>query len=74
MASKPYLTINGVEIFATRRRYSNRTFTWLDAKLGEELVSLGDPWPCVMPKRAEVETELRTTRAIWEASRKIDFP
>lgn len=37
-----------------RRRYSNRTFTWVYLKVGESWAQLGDPWPCVIPAKAEV--------------------
>ena len=52
---KQFATIQGIEVFAERRRYSDRTFTWLSAKVGEEYIDLGDPWPCITPKRSEVE-------------------
>ena len=38
-----------------RRRYPNRTFTWVFVRaLNEEWISLGDPWPSVTPKRSEM--------------------
>lgn len=42
------------EIELTRRRYSNKTFTWAEVRLGDEWISLGDPWPCLNPKRSEL--------------------
>ncbi len=57
---KLYATIDGREVYAERRRYSDRTFTWLYEKIGDDdFRSLGDPWPCIMPKRAEVVRELQ---------------
>lgn len=62
---KLFATIDGREVFAERRRYSNVTFTWLyvkqwadDFAKTESFVQLGDPWPCVTPKRSEVIREL----------------
>lgn len=39
-----------------RRRYGHTTFTWLEAKRDDsnQWIGLGDPWPCISPKRAEV--------------------
>jgi len=37
-----------------RRRYSNVTYTWAEVKLGDDWISLGDPWPCITPKRKEL--------------------
>lgn len=37
-----------------RRRYSNVTYTWAEVKLGDYWISLGDPWPCITPKRTEL--------------------
>lgn len=50
----PYTTTNGTELYASRRRYSGRTFTWVDVKVNGEFLTIGDPWPCITPKRAEV--------------------
>jgi len=45
----------------TRRRYGSQTFTWVRVVLPDHsTIDLGDPWPCITPKRAEVE------RAIME--------
>jgi len=38
----------------SRRRYGNTTYTWVSVKVGDRFVSLGDPWPCVVPKASEV--------------------
>jgi hypothetical protein len=38
-----------------RRRYGSTTYTWVEAEIGGEWVSLGDPWPCITPKRSEIE-------------------
>ncbi len=37
-----------------RRRYGTVTYTWVWAEIDGRMVSLGDPWPCVTPKRSEV--------------------
>ena len=38
-----------------RRRYGNTTYTWVEVKHNDEWLSLGDPWPCVTPKRSELK-------------------
>lgn len=48
-----------VELRMTRRRYGRTTYTWVEVRVGDEWVSLGDPWPCVTPKRAEVEAAVK---------------
>ncbi len=59
---KYWTTINGYKLFVERRRYSNRTFTWVSVEISTEastgLRSLGDPWPCVIPARSEVMESL----------------
>lgn len=37
-----------------RRRYYRTTYTWVEAEINGQWVSLGDPWPCVTPKRSEI--------------------
>lgn len=37
-----------------RRRYGNATYTWAEVKHGDAWLSCGDPWPCVTPKRSEL--------------------
>jgi len=49
-----------------RRRYGNTTMTWAYVKLNGEWISLGDPWPCVVPKKDEVMKEIG--RAIHETN------
>lgn len=46
----------------TRRRYGRTTFTWIRVHTpgkpwGDE-VDVGDPWPCINPKRAEMAVEV----------------
>ena len=50
----PYTSNDGRELAVTRRRYSNKTFTWVHVKVGDEWKDIGTPWECVTPKRAEV--------------------
>ncbi len=42
----------------TRRRYGSSVFTWVDYWDGREWRSLGDPWPCIVPARAEIEVAI----------------
>ncbi len=55
---KPFATIDGREVYAEQRRYSNATFTWLYVKQGDDFTQLGDPWQCITPKRSEIIREL----------------
>jgi hypothetical protein len=54
----------GYEIEFERRRYGHTTYTWVygrledeDQKPYENWECLGDPWPCITPKRAEIHAE-----------------
>lgn len=51
--------LDGIPISFTRRRYSNATFTWADAFINGQWVSLGDPWPCVNPPTKALREEVR---------------
>lgn len=42
----------------TRRRYGSATFTWVNYWDGAGWRSLGDPWPCIVPARAEIEAAI----------------
>ncbi len=43
-----------------RRRYGrSATYTWVYLVIGTEWRLLGDPWPCVTPKRSEVLREVQ---------------
>jgi hypothetical protein len=42
------------ELSFERRRYGRTTYTWVYVNLDGRWVSLGDPWPCVTPKRSEI--------------------
>lgn len=59
------LLIDGraVEYFFRRRRYGRgQTYTWLHVHInGEWYEAAGDPWPCLTPKRTEVEAAIRET-------------
>ena len=45
----------GYDVFCRRRRYPTVTYTWCVVMLPtSELLSLGDPWPCVTPKQIEI--------------------
>jgi len=54
------MLILGHEVTLERRRYGNRTYTWAHlTALGREHGTLGDPWPCITPKRSELEAAVR---------------
>jgi hypothetical protein len=38
-----------------RRRYGRQTYTWAYIQINGERVSLGDPWPCITPKKTELQ-------------------
>jgi hypothetical protein len=40
-----------------RRRYGRTTYTWAFVKYGSDWLSLGDPWPCLTPKRSELTAQ-----------------
>jgi len=54
------LQANGVsyDIDYTRRRYGNVTYTWVEVRVDDEWHHLGDPWPCITPKKSEVIREI----------------
>lgn len=45
-----------------RRRYSNKTFTWVMALVDGVWRSLGDPWPCIMPADREVREQIQLVK------------
>lgn len=56
-------TVLGKPVWFTRRRYGTRTFTWVQTDIGGTLRDLGDPWPCITPKRTEMEDAMRRLEA-----------
>lgn len=52
------IDLSGYIVSFERRRYGTQFFTWAYVKLGEESVCLGDPWPCVTPKRDELRAAI----------------
>jgi hypothetical protein len=52
----------GDEISLVRRRYGSLTYTWVSVRLCGQWVSLGDPWPCITPKKTEVLTEIERAK------------
>jgi len=53
-----------------RRRYGNTTFTWAWVDNDGQLLSLGDPWPCITPKRAELDAAAdRVVADYWRQAR-----
>lgn len=53
--------VDGLKLAVTRRRYSNRTFTWLLYYAGADLrwLSYGDPWPSVIIPKAQLAEAAR---------------
>lgn len=53
----------GIGFYAERRRYGREFMTWVYFKrLDGEYECLGDPWPCVNPKGAEVLAAYRALK------------
>lgn len=50
------------ELRFTRRRYGSTTYTWVEALIDGQWVELGDPWPCVTPKRSEIGAAIEAAR------------
>ena len=55
------VSLVGITYEFARRRYGRRTtYTWVTAVLTDGTrLDLGDPWPCVTPKRAQIEEVTR---------------
>ena len=49
-------SINELEFRFERRRYERTTYTWAEVLHNDVWYSLGDPWPCVTPKRSDLYT------------------
>ena len=52
-------TKEGYAVRFERRRYGTVTYTWVYLHVDDEVISLGDPWPCITPKQAELEQEIQ---------------
>lgn len=57
MASK--IVVLGREVRLERRRYGTQTYCWAYLVVGDDTVTLGDPWPSITPKRAELEKAVK---------------
>lgn len=55
------IAVEGVTAEVTeRRRYGTQTFTWVEFTTPDKVRhGCSDPWPCVTPKRSEVEDHAR---------------
>ena len=68
IAYEPKATIDGIALTYTRRRYGNRTYTWVYALLDDVWTDLGDPWPSILEQfllEAEDLNQPRT-KGNWE--------
>ena len=50
-----------------RRRYGETTYTWAYVHIDEEAISLGDPWPCLIPPTEEVRATIASSPAVAQA-------
>lgn len=71
--NKPAITVDGRDVVLTRRRYGTKTFCWVSVHVangteklssGREMIfpiyeDCGDPFPCVTPKRSEIDRVVR---------------
>lgn len=73
----PIFELDGAVIFYIRRRYGNTTYTWVHIVTGpDSSATLGDPWPCITPKRSELIQAIRHHRlevAALAAGYRIDI-
>ena len=83
-AKKPAITVDGRDVVLTRRKYGVCSFfCWVSVHVedktevlssGREVVfpiyhDCGDPFPCVTPKRSEIERVAREEIARFERSK-----
>lgn len=54
----PVDAIVRIPLSYTRRRYGSTTYTWVMGFISDAWVQLGDPWPCVTPRKTEIEREV----------------
>jgi hypothetical protein len=65
MKVKQFLLVDGIEfeVAYSRRRYIGITkmqfYTWLHVKVDNEWHEIGEPWPCVTPKKEEQRQAIR---------------
>jgi len=54
--------LNGYDITFERRHYGKQTYTWVYVQFDNETTwySLGDPWPCLTPRRVELHNAVLT--------------
>jgi len=51
--------IDGYDVTFRRRRYGTTTYTWATIDNNGEAVSLGDPWPCIMPSKENLSRAIK---------------
>lgn len=68
---KPYRIILGYQVYVERRRYGRTTYTWLYIDIDGERTQLGDPWPCITPKRTEIEDAIRYLEPVPHPSQQL---
>ena len=56
-----------------RRRYGTTTYTWVTLHVEGEEITLGDPWPCIVPKSSEVEHAVKRTLALRKGKKNADI-
>jgi len=72
---QPNVVIGGYPVRFERRRYGGRdgtTYTWAHAQIEGQWESLGDPWPCINPPRAELAAAIEyLTKHVPEPSQTL---
>lgn len=56
----------------TRRRYGRQFYCWAELCVEGGFTSLGDPWPCATPKRAELTAAADAWHA-WHKTHAVTF-
>lgn len=68
-------TFEGRQVEFTRRRYgASAIFTRVRVQHQGEWVSLGDPWPCITPPKAELRRDIELAILQHEADKTLPRP
>ena len=59
--------IDGYPISFERRRYGATTYTWAYVHIDGQAISLGDPWPCLIPPKDEVRAAIASSPDVAQA-------
>lgn len=58
-----HAVVEGVPVSFERRSYGRSVmYCWVEAHLDGRWVSLGDPWPCITPRKSELADAIALRR------------